>query len=127
LTKYITPNGQKQTVTLPLSDYTTSLVGGRFDMSKLKDWTIVNLSPGTPDTVFVMSNLVLKGGPSGCTVPGNTTTTTSTMASAMASATATTTSTSNNNNDSNLNPPKNDATMLVGLSGLLTGLMALLL
>ena len=65
LTQYIIPNGQKQKVTLLLSDFSKNLVGGSFDFKHLKDWTIVNLEP--VGAVFLMSNITLLGGPVGCT------------------------------------------------------------
>ena len=81
LSKYITPNGQKQTVTLPLSDFATNLRGGKFDMARLKDWTIVNLVPANRRTAFIISNLKLKGGPIGCKVQTDSTSATSPQAS----------------------------------------------
>lgn len=76
LTKYITPNGERQTVTLPLADYAVNLAGNPFDFVHLKDWTIVNMAPA--DAVFYMSNLMLKGGPIGCVAPTTTAATTAT-------------------------------------------------
>jgi hypothetical protein len=45
LSKYITPNGSKQTVTMPISDFGKNVNGGNFDFLHLKDWTLNDLSP----------------------------------------------------------------------------------
>jgi hypothetical protein len=39
MTEYITPNGQFQTLTLPVSDFSTNLLNRTFDMAHLKDFT----------------------------------------------------------------------------------------
>ena len=65
LSRFITPNGQKQTVTLYFSNFSKNLVGESFDFQHLKDWTIVNLKPA--GAVFYMSDLKLLGGPIDCT------------------------------------------------------------
>ena len=57
LSKYITPDGTKQTVFLPFSDFSTNLYGNAFDFRHLKDWTLVNLGP--EGSVFEMSDLKL--------------------------------------------------------------------
>lgn len=64
LSKYITPDGTKQTVFLPFSDFSINLNGSRFDFEHLKDWTLVNLGPEGSE--FVLSDLKLVGGPVGC-------------------------------------------------------------
>ena len=64
LSKYITPDGTKQTVYLPFSDYSLNLFGEAFDFEYFKDWTLVNLGPEGSE--FVMSDLKLVGGPVGC-------------------------------------------------------------
>jgi hypothetical protein len=57
LSKYITPNGQKQTVISPFADYKANLKGGAFDFVHLKDWTLVGLTP--PNAKFQISNIRL--------------------------------------------------------------------
>ncbi|KAI8895789.1 hypothetical protein BC833DRAFT_599994 [Globomyces pollinis-pini] len=59
LTKYITPDGTKKTVKIPLSDFGKNLVGKDFDFKYLKDFTTVNLIP--KGVVIQMSNMLLKG------------------------------------------------------------------
>ncbi|KAI8905462.1 hypothetical protein EDD86DRAFT_211538 [Gorgonomyces haynaldii] len=66
LTKYITPNGQKQTVLMPFADFSKNINGGNFDFQHLKDWTAVNFSPADGTSQFVFSNLILKGN---CSLP----------------------------------------------------------
>lgn len=74
LSKYITPNGMKQTVTLPLADFSKNINGGDFDFLHLKDWTLVNLNP--VGAKVNISNLVLKGN---CPTVMNATSTTALM------------------------------------------------
>ncbi|KAJ3164451.1 hypothetical protein HDU88_005328 [Geranomyces variabilis] len=52
LTKYITPNGKKQTVVLPFQD-----VKGTFDFAHLKDVTFINWKSSAP---FIFSNIRLR-------------------------------------------------------------------
>ncbi|KAI8584830.1 hypothetical protein BDZ88DRAFT_435298 [Geranomyces variabilis] len=52
LTRYITPNGQKQTVVLPLQD-----LKGTFDFAHLKDITFINWKSSAP---FIFSNIRLR-------------------------------------------------------------------
>ncbi|KAJ3146771.1 hypothetical protein HDU89_006026 [Geranomyces variabilis] len=52
LTKYITPNGQKQTVVLPFQD-----LKGTFDFAHLKDITFINWKSSAP---FIFSNIRLR-------------------------------------------------------------------
>jgi hypothetical protein len=59
LAKYITPNGQKQRVTLPLSDFRTNVLGREFDLKHLKDFTIIDITPS--DYTFQFSNFYLIG------------------------------------------------------------------
>lgn len=59
ITKYVTPNGTKQSVVVPFSDFATNLQGQPFDMNHLKDWTIVGVTP--EGAKLRISNLVLKG------------------------------------------------------------------
>ncbi|KAL2914086.1 hypothetical protein HK105_206344 [Polyrhizophydium stewartii] len=59
LSKYLRMDGTKKHVSLPLKDFATNLVGGKYDMLHLKDWTAVNIVPA--GAVFELSNLVLKG------------------------------------------------------------------
>ncbi|KAJ3162861.1 hypothetical protein HDU86_003836 [Geranomyces michiganensis] len=54
LTKYITPNGQKQTVAVPLFD----LTGKPFDFAHTKDLTMINWKPA--GAKFVLSNIRLR-------------------------------------------------------------------
>ena len=61
LTKYIKPNGTKQLVTLPFSDFAKNVAGGDYDFVHLKDWTAVNFVPADGKTEFRFGNLVLKG------------------------------------------------------------------
>jgi hypothetical protein len=59
LSNYVTPNGQKQTVTMPLTDFAKNLDGNAFDFKHLKDWTLNSLLPvGVSITI---SNLMLVG------------------------------------------------------------------
>lgn len=89
LTKYITPDGTKKTVTLPLSDFSKNLVGGDFDFAHLKDWTIVNLKP--VGAKIQISNMVLVGCQTSASAPtasGSSTATASTTRSAQATQTS---------------------------------------
>lgn len=45
LSKYINPDGSKQTVTMPIADFGKNVNGGNFDFVHLKDWTLNDLSP----------------------------------------------------------------------------------
>ncbi|KAI9089661.1 hypothetical protein DFS34DRAFT_673222 [Phlyctochytrium arcticum] len=56
--KYITANGQKQTVTVPFSDFAQNIAGQPYDMKHLKDWTLVNLAPA--GTTIEISNFQLQ-------------------------------------------------------------------
>ena len=58
LSKYITPNNTKQTVTIPLKDFQKNLLGEDFDMKHLKDFTIVDIKPASP---MELSNFWLVG------------------------------------------------------------------
>jgi hypothetical protein len=71
LSRYITPNGQVQTVYQPLSDFALNVEGGAFDFQHLKDWTFVNLAPIGAE--FVISNYVLRGNCTTGTEPGTAT------------------------------------------------------
>jgi hypothetical protein len=55
----VTPNGQKQTVVMPLSDFKKNINGGDFDFVHLKDWTLNNLRP--VGAAVDISNFVLVG------------------------------------------------------------------
>jgi hypothetical protein len=59
LTHYITPNGEKQRVVQPLSEFALNVEGGSFDFAHLKDWTLVGLQP--QNVTVKISNFVLKG------------------------------------------------------------------
>ncbi|KAI8911541.1 hypothetical protein EDD86DRAFT_202663 [Gorgonomyces haynaldii] len=59
LTKYVKPDGTKKTVTIPISDFATNLVGKPFDFVHLKDFTVVNLAPVGAD--LRLSQFLLKG------------------------------------------------------------------
>jgi hypothetical protein len=59
LSKYVRPNGRRQVVTIPLSDFSTNLDGKPFDFKHLKDWTLNDLQP--EGVTINISNLVLKG------------------------------------------------------------------
>lgn len=67
LKKYITPDGTKQTLTLPLSDFAKNVIGQDFDMAHLKDFTIIDIKPN--DFNFQLSNFKLLGS---CSVQQNT-------------------------------------------------------
>jgi hypothetical protein len=69
LSKYITPDGTKQNVFLPFSDFSTNLYGHAFDFKHLKDWTLVNLGPEGSE--FVISELKLIGNPVKCVNTNN--------------------------------------------------------
>ncbi|KAJ3190498.1 hypothetical protein HDU85_000797 [Gaertneriomyces sp. JEL0708] len=85
ISKYVTPNGQKQTVTVPFRDFAPRAAGtGTFDFVHLKDWTLNQFAP--QDTVFEISNIRL--------VRQCTNGTTNSTTSALPSSTATTPSTS---------------------------------
>ncbi|KND02113.1 uncharacterized protein SPPG_02609 [Spizellomyces punctatus DAOM BR117] len=90
LTKYITPNGQKQTVTVPFSDFATNLAGQPFDMVHLKDWTIVGVKP--VGTKMQLSNLLLTRACNG-TLPSSTASTVSATGTATSSLPSTATGT----------------------------------
>ncbi|TPX31168.1 hypothetical protein SmJEL517_g05416 [Synchytrium microbalum] len=45
LTKYITPSGSQQTLTIPFSDFSQNLLGAAYDFVHLKDFTLVNITP----------------------------------------------------------------------------------
>jgi hypothetical protein len=45
LTNYITPNGSRQTVRVPFSNFSRNWVGGEFNFRYLKDVTFINLIP----------------------------------------------------------------------------------
>ncbi|TPX67085.1 hypothetical protein SpCBS45565_g03996 [Spizellomyces sp. 'palustris'] len=57
ITKYVTPNGQKQSVVVPFADFKKNLVGGSFDFVHLKDWTLTSFVP--EGARFQISNLRL--------------------------------------------------------------------
>ena len=56
---FVTPNGQKQTFTVPLSAFATNIQGGAFDFQRLKDLTMVNLQPA--GTVVKVHNIKMIG------------------------------------------------------------------
>ncbi|KAJ3342168.1 hypothetical protein HDU83_006203 [Entophlyctis luteolus] len=58
LSYYLTPTGQPQTLTVPLTDFATNLVGGQFDFANLKDLTIVNFVPVGAQFVFTRITLL---------------------------------------------------------------------
>ncbi|TPX65097.1 hypothetical protein SpCBS45565_g05375 [Spizellomyces sp. 'palustris'] len=87
LTKYITPNGQKQTVTVPFADFKNNLAGQPFDMVHLKDWTIVGVKP--VGTKMQLSNLLLTRACNG-TLPSSTASTVSATGTATSSLPSTT-------------------------------------
>ncbi|KAJ8323064.1 hypothetical protein BDV3_006678 [Batrachochytrium dendrobatidis] len=89
LTKYIKPNGSKQHVSLPLSDFAMNINGAPYDFKHLKDWTPTSLSP--VGATFEISNLVLKGG---CGNETSTATAAATTASAPSTVAATATASS---------------------------------
>ncbi|KAI9013172.1 hypothetical protein BC832DRAFT_282940 [Gaertneriomyces semiglobifer] len=83
ISKYITPNGQKQTVTVPFRDFAPRASGpGTFDFVHLKDWTLNQFTPA--GSVHEISNLRLVRQ---CT-SGNSTTTPSSTATTSATGTA---------------------------------------
>jgi hypothetical protein len=59
LDRYITPNGVRQTVLQPLSDFALNLNNEPFDWVHFKDWTAVNLLP--VGARFEVTNFILKG------------------------------------------------------------------
>ncbi|KAL2918388.1 hypothetical protein HK105_201788 [Polyrhizophydium stewartii] len=65
LSKYVTPDGTKKHVSLPLADFAKNINGANYDFIHLKDWTPVSFAPS--GATFEISNIVLKGG---CGVPG---------------------------------------------------------
>jgi hypothetical protein len=77
LTRYITPNGVRQTAFQPLSDFALNVEGGAFDMVHLKDWTMVNLAP--LGARFEISNFILKGNCSAIPVQSTSTAAASTV------------------------------------------------
>ncbi|KAI9096877.1 hypothetical protein DFS34DRAFT_650246 [Phlyctochytrium arcticum] len=58
LTKYVTPNGQLQTVVLPWIDFKKNSKGDAFDFVHLKDWTLVDFKP--QGATFLISNIRLQ-------------------------------------------------------------------
>ncbi len=68
LSKYMKPDGTKKTLVLPLADFGMNVVGGRFDMKHLKDFTIIDIKPN--DFKFQISNMILKGACSSDTAAG---------------------------------------------------------
>ncbi|KAJ3236147.1 hypothetical protein HDU78_004741, partial [Chytriomyces hyalinus] len=59
LSSYITPNGKPQTLRIMWQDYSTNLLGQPFDLTNLKDLTLVNLAP--IGAVFTFTKLTLLG------------------------------------------------------------------
>jgi hypothetical protein len=55
--KYVTPNGQKQTVVAQFADFRKNNNGSNFDFVHLKDWTLVGLQP--VGAKFLISNIRL--------------------------------------------------------------------
>ena len=92
LDKYITPDGTKKTVRMPVSDFSKNLLGQDFDLKHLKDFTIIDIKPSTFN--FQISNFYLRGN---CptTGPGSTTVTSGTKPVTSSSPRATTAPASN--------------------------------
>ncbi|KAJ3162220.1 hypothetical protein HDU88_006703 [Geranomyces variabilis] len=80
LTKYITPNGQKQTVVVPFQD-----IKGTFDFAHTKDVTFINWKP--QGAKFLMSNIRLRRACNG-NGPNGTNTTVSTGSAGISAAPA---------------------------------------
>jgi hypothetical protein len=59
LDEYIKPDGTKQTVRMPVSDFSKNLLGQDFDLRHLKDFTIIDIKPSTFN--FQISNFYLRG------------------------------------------------------------------
>ncbi|KAJ3167787.1 hypothetical protein HDU87_001450 [Geranomyces variabilis] len=85
LTKYITPNGQKQPVVVPFQD-----IKGTFDFAHTKDLTMINWKP--QGATFVISNIRLRRACNG-NGPNGTNTTVSTGSAGISAAPATANST----------------------------------
>ncbi|KAI9205470.1 uncharacterized protein BJ171DRAFT_567264 [Polychytrium aggregatum] len=59
LSKYLTPNGQPQHLSIPLKDFSTNLLGQPYDFKHNKDLTFVNLTPQGGN--IVLKNFVVTG------------------------------------------------------------------
>ncbi|KAI9208773.1 uncharacterized protein BJ171DRAFT_577857 [Polychytrium aggregatum] len=68
LSSLLTPNGQLQTLRLPLSLFATNLVGQPYDFQHAKDLTLVNLHP--QGAKLVLKNFVIRGDCNSSATPG---------------------------------------------------------
>ena len=80
LSRYYTTPGEWQTISMPFSDFGANVIGGRFDMQHLKDWTMVNMLPLGQPVQFRNMRLVGTCGVSPTTTTTRVVTTTSLQA-----------------------------------------------
>jgi hypothetical protein len=78
---YMTPNGVRQTVVQPMSDFALNINGNPFDWVHFKDWTLVNLRP--VGATFYVHNFILRGN---CSTPASSSTTTTSVVAPTTSA-----------------------------------------
>ncbi|KAJ1538957.1 hypothetical protein HK405_013312, partial [Cladochytrium tenue] len=88
LSSYLTPDGTEQTLLLPLSDYATNLDGAAYDLTNVKDLTLVNLEP--VNATFVFTRITLVGN---CSSSSSSSAATGTKTGSSATASATSKST----------------------------------
>ncbi|KAJ3046727.1 hypothetical protein HK097_000599 [Rhizophlyctis rosea] len=86
--KYYTTPGQKQTIRLPLSDFSKDLSGANFNYQWNKDITLVNLAGANPGDAITISNVVLKGAPCSGTATTSTSTSSATVSGAPSATSA---------------------------------------
>ncbi|KAI9325658.1 hypothetical protein DFJ73DRAFT_965667 [Zopfochytrium polystomum] len=120
LSSYLTPSGSPQTLVMPISDFSTNLNGGKFDLANLKDLTLVNFGP--IGATFTFTKITLRGNCSSSSSSGTSPTGTATGSSKSATVSPTGTTTSSK---SAAKKPESSAALLAVLG--LAGVAALLI